>query len=88
MKQCFLGQETLPVSLNRLFLGNPGTGKTTCAKLYGKLLKELGFLSIGDVLVKSASDFISEHIGGSQKKANEILEMAKGKVLVKADVHV
>lgn len=76
------GQKRLPVQLNRMFLGNPGTGKTTCAKIYGMILKHLQFLSNGEVLVYSAGDFVGGHVGQSQTKTTAILEKAKGKVLV------
>lgn len=59
-----------------------GTGKTTCAHLYADLLKELNFLSVGGVVFKTASDFVGSVVGESQKKANNIIENARGKVLV------
>ena len=50
------GQPLLAVSLNRLFLGNPGTGKATTAAIYGRILKGLGMLSDGAVELKQPSD--------------------------------
>ena len=54
------------VTLNRIFLGNPGTGKTTVAKLYGKILNSLGMLSKGDVIVKNPQDFVGQVLGESE----------------------
>lgn len=69
-------------SLNRVFLGNPGTGKTTVAKLYGQILVDLGMLSNGEVVVKNPADFVAAVVGGSQKQTKGILESTVGKVLV------
>ncbi|RAK83097.1 AAA family ATPase [Aspergillus costaricaensis CBS 115574] len=69
-------------SLNKVFVGNPGTGKTTVAKLYGKLLAEMGYLSNGEVVVKNPSDFIGNAIGGSEAATKGILASTLGKVLV------
>ncbi|KAK6852240.1 hypothetical protein PG995_012365 [Apiospora arundinis] len=69
-------------SLNKVFLGNPGTGKTTVAKLYGKILVDLGLLSKGEVVVKQPADFIDAVVGGSEQKAKGILAATEGKVLV------
>lgn len=76
------GEELLDVSLNRLFLGNPGTGKTTVASIYGQILADLGLLSKGELILKCASDFVGEHLGSSEKITNGILKSAQGCVLV------
>jgi replication-associated recombination protein RarA len=68
--------------LNRVLLGNPGTGKTTVAKIYGRILRDIGLLSKGDVLVKNPSDFIGGALGQSEANTNAILDAARGCVLV------
>ncbi|KAJ8614533.1 hypothetical protein CTAYLR_000826 [Chrysophaeum taylorii] len=70
------------VSLNRVFLGNPGTGKTTVARVYGRILNELGLLSKGDVIMTNPSDFVGGALGQSEQQTNAILDKSKGCVLV------
>ncbi|KAK8091502.1 ATPase [Apiospora hydei] len=78
-----LAEEALvEYSLNKVFLGNPGTGKTTVGKIYGQILVDLGLLSKGEVVVKQPADFIDAVIGGSEKKAKGILASTVGKVLL------
>ncbi|KAI5793323.1 P-loop containing nucleoside triphosphate hydrolase protein [Geopyxis carbonaria] len=69
-------------SLNRVFFGSPGTGKTTVAKLYGQILADIGLLSNGEVLVKNPTDFIGECLGKSEAKTRAILGATVGKVLI------
>ncbi|KAG6854527.1 hypothetical protein C0991_005439 [Blastosporella zonata] len=70
------------VSLNRVFIGSPGTGKTTVASLYGQILADLGLLSKGEVMVKNPSDFIGSVLGESETKTKAILATSIGKVLI------
>ncbi|MEW5313864.1 MAG: hypothetical protein WDW38_005396 [Sanguina aurantia] len=77
-----MGKPVQDVCLNRVFLGNPGTGKTTVASIYGRILRDLGLLSNGEVVVKNPSDFIGTVLGESEKNTVAILDASRGKVLV------
>ncbi|UKZ49173.1 hypothetical protein TrVGV298_003416 [Trichoderma virens] len=75
-------QAPLSFSLNRIFVGSPGTGKTTVAKLYGQILVDLGLLSNGEVITKNPADFIGEAVGKSEANTKSILASTVGKVLI------
>ncbi|KAL2754181.1 hypothetical protein ACRALDRAFT_1049679 [Sodiomyces alcalophilus JCM 7366] len=75
-------QPIVEYTLNRVFLGNPGTGKTTVAKLYGQILVDLGMLSNGEVIIKSPADFVGSVLGQSEQQTKGILAATAGKVLV------
>ncbi|KAF7561335.1 hypothetical protein G7046_g2807 [Stylonectria norvegica] len=75
-------QPLVEFSLNRIFLGSPGTGKTTVAKLFGQVLVDLGLLSNGEVVVKNPADFVGAALGQSEAQTKAILAATIGKVLV------
>jgi AAA+ superfamily predicted ATPase len=82
------GQEPLKTSLNRVFLGPPGTGKTTVAKLYGQILADLGVLTAHEVVFKTPADFVGQYVGQSEERTSEILDSTLGKVLIIDDAHM
>lgn len=75
------GQTKIPISLNLVFQGNPGTGKTEVARLFGKFCKCFNVLSRGHLLVSQRSDFTGQYMGETEKKVPELIEKAKGGVL-------
>lgn len=76
------------IPMSRLFIGSPGTGKTTVAAIYGRILKELRMLSSGEVFFYKGSDFIGSVIGETEKKTREILALAQGGVLIIDEAYV
>lgn len=75
------GLKTPNRTLHLAFLGNPGTGKTTVARIIGKMYKELGLLSKGHFIEVSRTDLIAGYQGQTALKVKEVIEKAKGGVL-------
>lgn len=64
-----------------LFTGNPGTGKTTVAKMMGRIYHSLGLLSKGDVVFVDRSRIVGRYIGDTENNMQRILQEAKGNIL-------
>jgi SpoVK/Ycf46/Vps4 family AAA+-type ATPase len=68
-------------NLHTVFMGNPGTGKTTVAKMLGKIYKSLGLLSKGEVYEVGRVDLVGEFIGQTAPKVKKALDKARGGIL-------
>lgn len=68
-------------TLHLAFTGNPGTGKTTVARIVGRIYKQIGLLSKGHFVEVSRTDLIAGYQGQTALKVKKVIEQAKGGVL-------
>lgn len=75
------GMKVAPISYHCVFTGNPGTGKTTVARILAGIYKELGILQTGQLVETDRSGLVAEYVGQTAVKTNKIIDKAIGGVL-------
>lgn len=69
------------LNLHMVFLGNPGTGKTTVARIVAQILYNLKYIKENKLIEVSAKDLVAEYVGQTAPKTNAVIEKALGGVL-------
>ncbi|WP_462409338.1 stage V sporulation protein K [Neobacillus sp. Marseille-QA0830] len=76
-----MGLKAKRQALHMMFKGNPGTGKTTVARLIGKLFQKMNVLSKGHLIEAERADLVGEYIGHTAQKTRDLVKKAQGGIL-------
>ncbi len=76
-----MGLIAQPLVLHMIFKGNPGTGKTTVARILGKAFTSMGLLSKGHLIEVERADLVGEYIGHTALKTRELIRKSRGGIL-------
>ncbi len=75
------GMKASPLTMHMIFTGNPGTGKTTIARLLGRYMKAIGALSKGQLVEVTRADLVAQYVGQTAPLTMSVIKSAMGGIL-------